>query len=211
MIKKIRCARSLIAAGLLLASLAASARDYDLELIVFERFKPTADSAEVWNTNSRSQQKHQKELVKLSNRASQLPALGGVSRLSAVEAALQKSGYRILQATRWQQPSAYFKDAPVYRISSNDGRLDGALRVYKTTLIFADLLLSLKSPEILPLPLATPTIVDQGEQYPTIDSAETDLQRPDFFILEKRNMRFEEVHYFDHPKYGAILAVWPAE
>ena len=64
----------------------------------------------------------------------------------------------------------------------------GFVRVYTTSLIHADLHLQLAPP----LP----------------ESAPPDAPHPRFFITEKRRLKFKQIHYFDHPLFGAILGLW---
>ena len=54
----------------------------------------------------------------------------------------------------------------------------------------------------------------QGEYFPTPHSASTaytykriDPTTPHYRIKEKRRIRFEETHYFDHPAFGLLLRV----
>jgi hypothetical protein len=106
--------------------------------------------------------------------------------LKRLESELLGSGYRVLYSARWQQPAAVYQDAPVVGVSNPDGRLEGAIRVYRTSLIFADLMLGLA--DLVP-----------------------NSEAPLYFISEKRRLKFKEVHYFDHPRFGALVAVWPAD
>ena len=80
----------------------------------------------------------------------------------------------------------------------------GFLRIYTTTLIYADLDLAL-SPRVLP---AVGTVG-------TIDGLNADRDAvfypPHYFLSEKRRLKFKEVHYFDHPKFGAVVGVWPVD
>ena len=216
---------SLIQVVLLLVSafpLTAVARDYDLELIVFERFAKSGEVKEQWLGDSNGQLRHRQDLASMSGRATSLPAGGDVNRLAGVKSGLQKSGYRLLESVRWRQPARVYKSAPIYRLASNDGRMKGYLRIYKTSLIFADLLLSLKGELPVKLNRSTSQTTDATAQsgigISSINLANTStaptlkpVVAPDYFIKQKRQLKFKEVHYFDHPKYGAILTVWPTD
>lgn len=172
--------------SLSLASIDIFARDYQLELIVFERLEASNEAEELWLPDSNQVLKHQRELDVYATQRFGTRSANGVSRLKRVESNLINSGYRVLHAMHWRQPAKVYQNAPVMRISNPANGLDGYLKVYKTSLIFADINLGLSD---------------------TFQSA----QGPLYFIQEKRRMKFKEVHYFDHPRFGAILTVWPAE
>ncbi len=170
----------------LCASAPALARDYDVELIVFERTHVSGDVEEQWNPGSNSQLSNQETLREFIARRDPQDVLPDTSRLQRLQSELQRSGYRVLYSGRWRQPAAVFQNAPVVTVGGQDSRLDGAIRVYRTSLIFADIALGLE---------------DVG----------ADSLAPLYFINEKRRLKFQEVHYFDHPRFGALLTVWPAE
>jgi hypothetical protein len=162
------------------------ARDYDVELLIFERVTPSSDTEEQWNAGSNQILAHQEELRDFSTLSVKLPFKQGVSRLNRLEKELLGSGYRLLSSMHWRQPAEVFQNAPVVNVSRADNRMLGFLKIYKTSLIFVDINLGLIDPYI-------------------------DPRQPSYFISEKRRLKFKEVHYFDHPKFGAILGVWPAE
>ena len=98
----------------------------------------------------------------------------------------------------------------------------GFVRIYTTTLIHADLHLQLS-----PLP-ANPDLTDADSviadavEYVVADTVEYTEEnaaedadappaQPHYFIAEKRRLKFAQIHYFDHPLFGAILGVWEAE
>lgn len=206
-----------ILVALLLIPLSAVARRYAVELIVFERFDGAENIAERWNVGANNQLKRQQQIVALSAQAEPLIPDGDVDQLAMVKDNLQQSGYRLLSAMRWTQPAKLYADASVWQLESADGRMRGYLRIYKTSLIFADLMLALKG-DIADSDLATieaNNTATSNRQISTIPVFNTRVpeitQAPDYFINEKRRLKFGQVHYFDHPKYGAILAVWPAE
>lgn len=162
------------------------ARDYEIELLIFERVTPSPDTEEQWNSGSNQILAHQEELRDSSTSSVKLPLKQGVSRLNRVEKELLGSGYRLLSSSHWRQPGEVFQNAPVVNVSRADNRMLGYLKIYKTSLIFADINLGLVDPLVDPL-------------------------QPSYFISEKRRLKFKEIHYFDHPRFGAILGVWPAE
>ncbi len=175
--------RYFFAVILLIFSNSVAARNYDLELIVFERTNLSSNIQELWSTGSNQGMVHQESLRDLASRSVKFAIQPGVSRLKNVEANLLQSGYRVLQSARWTQSAEVFQRAPIISVGSSD-RLRGFIKVYKTSLIFVDLSLALHDVFIEP-------------------------QIPTYFINEKRRLKFKEVHFFDHPKFGAIVTVWP--
>ena len=98
----------------------------------------------------------------------------------------------------------------------------GFVRIYTTTLIHADLHLQLS-----PLP-ANPDLTDADSvvadavedvvadtveytEENAAEDADAPAPQPHYFIAEKRRLKFAQIHYFDHPLFGAILGVWEAE
>lgn len=163
----------------------ALARDYQVEILVFERSGAGGNIQEQWNPQSNQARIFRQQLNRIAGKADDLVTQPGASRLKNIEDKLRQSGYRILQSLRWQQPAATFPGAPVVNVSNVDNPLQGYVRIYKTSLIFSDLSLALTG-------------------------SGGSAANPVYFINEKRRLKFKEVHYFDHPKLGAILTVWPA-
>jgi hypothetical protein len=116
-------------------------------------------------------------------------------------------------------------------MGAENSSLPGAyIRVYKTSLIFADVDLQLN-----PLPIQVfdqdngsantlVTTTTAGSNSETLSSGSgldtvavggastAEINYPArYFLSERRRLKFKEVHYFDHPKFGAILGVWPSE
>ena len=112
-----------------------------------------------------------------------------------------------------------------------DERLRGFVRVYTTALIYTDINLQLTVREsdadefadVAAVPdepqswLAKRRAQKRARQRnrKTLDARADELSRPepteDFFIAEKRRLRFNQIHYFDHPMFGALLGVWSVE
>lgn len=170
----------------LLYAIPATARDYQVEVLVFERATLSTDVEEQWIPGSNSQLSNREMLQDMLVQADDQDFSPTVNRLARLEQELLASGYRVLYTANWQQPSAVFQNAPVVPLVSANSRIQGAIRVYKTSLIFADVALGLT--DVL-----------------------EDPDKPLYFINEKRRLKFKEVHYFDNPRFGTLLTVWPAE
>ncbi len=192
------------------------ARDYHVEIIVFKQGANSPDDSEVWDFSSESLSE---ELAKMTELAAQSVDLKqqAVNRLATIKNNLQKSGYKILAAVSWNQPSAVYQHAPVVSIGDESTTMPlGFLRVYKTALIFADLHLQLSPTNNFNTTVQQQSIASfEAEQIDQITEqiadyeADYEAEIPHYFIAEKRRLKFKEIHYFDHPKFAAILGVWP--
>ena len=99
----------------------------------------------------------------------------------------------------------------------------GFVRIYTTALIHADLHLQLSSlpanPDLTDTDSVAVADTDIGEDVEKDveedvgeDAAEdAPAPQPHYFIAEKRRLKFGQIHYFDHPLFGAILGVWEAD
>ncbi len=170
----------------ILAVSVAQARDYAVEILVFERTEVSKDVEEQWNPGSNSQLSNLEKLQSLAGQTDDHPIGAETVQLARYRLELLNSGYRVLYTAGWQQPSEVYQNAPVVPVGTPDNRILGAVRVYRTSLIFVDIALGL-----------TDLVLDADS--------------PLYFINEKRRVKFKEVHYFDHPKFGVLLTVWPVE
>ena len=124
-------------------------------------------------------------MVTLESRSDDFQFGTTLDRLDPAHRQLIQAGHRILRTARWVQPSAVYQHAPLISLGlANTSLAYGFVRVYKTSLIYADIDL-----QYSPLPF--------------------DYLSEHYFLSEKRRLKFKEVHYFDHPKIGVILGIWP--
>ena len=195
----------------------AMARNYIVEVIVFERTRDGEQREEQWRPESNPVTNHQLTLEQLERKSKTPTTLSPTSRLKRLEGALQSSGNRVIQSARWVLNARTYQNATTFNLST--GRLRAFLKIYKTSLIFADLNMGLISSVPIPQSPAQPsssqTSVTVDSKYATGAPETTSINTysppaPLFFINEKRRLKFKEVHYFDHPKFGVILGVWPA-
>ena len=98
----------------------------------------------------------------------------------------------------------------------------GFVRIYTTALIHADLHLQLSPLPANPDLTDADSVVADAVEYVVADTVEYTEEnaaedadappaQPHYFIAEKRRLKFAQIHYFDHPLFGAILGVWEAE
>ena len=233
----------------LMACSAAAARDYEVEIIVFDRLAREAGRAphEQWDFSSARVAARLDEMKALAARASSYPTSARLASLEPLRLRLLEADYRILDTARWRQPATFYPNAPLIALGGDgdgengdgdgDGDGDGNeigdgdsnsnsnensaadgddadnsdraanplaagfVRVYRTSLIYADLNLQLSPP----LPEASADDSQDAEAPPAA------TWQPHYFIAEKRRLKFKQIHYFDHPLFGAILQVWPVE
>ncbi len=194
----------------------AQARDYAIELIVFEQAGSdttvNTTAAEKWDFSARKIAGNLQHIAMLESRSDDFPTTAEMNHLNHTRRQLTQAGHRILRTASWTQPSAVYQHAPLIPLGLADTPLaTGFIRVYKTSLIYADIDLqfSPESPASATLPdlsSALPASVPVGTQT----SSPLSGNLPEhYFLSEKRRLKFREVHYFDHPKFGVILGIWP--
>jgi hypothetical protein len=175
-----------------LVAAATTSNVYDIEVVVFENQLPNLESGELWrNEPDKSANSDIAEAVKADEINSP------DSALAAAATALEKSGrHHVLAHLRWQQSAEAKSASQPVKISSADGRLIGALRFYLSRYLLVDLNLALQE--------ATTTGVLPGTAPGT--AKETP---PLYRLSEYRRVKLLETHYFDHPKFGALVRVSP--
>jgi hypothetical protein len=183
----------ILATALLGTSLCASAAegDYEVELLIFAQNSygggtlpydataagltppPVADAAYLQPYNGAP--------------FSQLEMLPG-ERLTLTDDAtrLRRQGYEILWHGGWFQHVSTGRN-PSIRLSSNDGRVDGVVKVDRNRYLHLrpDLLLSRSS-----------AVEAKPQQYR---------------LQQSRRMRSEKLHYLDHPHFGILAIINPVE
>ncbi len=197
----------------------AQARDYAIEVIVFEQARGDSDKDaaqdEKWDFSDRKISSSLQRMVTLESRSNEFQFETTLDRLDPAHRQLIQAGHRILRTARWIQPSAVYQHAPLISLGLDNTSLAyGFVRVYKTSLIYADIDLQY-SPgnptgntlSTLPPVLSTP-VTDEA-QADSDSSVPFDNLPEHYFLSEKRRLKFKEIHYFDHPKVGVILGIWP--
>lgn len=157
-----------------------------------------------------------------------------VNLADALEKLRVDKRYEVMSSSAWVQPLLDRKEAVNVPLGYGSGtgtasihtetaepvasRVSGSLSVYGDYLLFVDLDLKIALPTrpgneqagMYPASdsstmesggAVTTAIYDQGTTSPEHKPFET------FEISEKRRIKLEEVHYFDHPYFGAIVMV----
>ncbi len=124
-----------------------------------------------------------KELGDIEGAATPEGAPAPDSTLSQAARALGRGGqHRILIHKRWQQNADAKSATTPLRLQSANNELDGTLRFYFNRFLHVELALALQDPR------ATGGVKA-------------------FQLNEHRRVRPQEIHYFDHPRLGALVRV----
>ncbi len=186
----------------------ASARNYIVEIVIFERSVNGEQREESWRPDSNQVLKGRTILQSLENTSRRPKTLTSPSLLKRIENNLNGGGNRVIQSGRWALNARSYQNATTFDLST--GSLKAFLKVYKTSLIFADLNMGLIARAPTPAAdIRQQTTLQNNQQ--SLESVSTNLSSPGplYFINEKRRLKFKEIHYFDNPRFGAIIGVWP--
>lgn len=174
--------------GMLPYAAAPSSNVYEIEVIVFENRLPDLEGGEFW---TRKEEKNTGMEMSDAVSVGEKPAAD--SGLSATAAALESSGrHHVLAHLRWQQSAEAKSVSKPVKITSTDGALDGALRFYLSRFLLVDLSLTLREGAM-------------SAGMPGSAGPEATAYR----LIEGRRVKLAETHYFDHPKFGALVRVSP--
>ena len=189
MVKRLLLVLALISApGVLSYAAAPSPNVYEVEVIVFENRLPDLEGGELW-----TQKEDKSASTDMSNAVSAGEQPAADSALSATATALERSGrHHVLAHLRWQQSAEAKSVSKPVKISSPDGALDGALRLYLSRYLLVDVSLTLREGAMT---AGMPGNPGQG----------TNAYR----LVEGRRVKLAETHYFDNPKFGALVRVSP--
>lgn len=171
----------------LLAAYAAapSTGVYEVEVLVFESRLPDLEAGELWTFSKKTATPVD---------AVAPPALnGGNSELSTVAATLQNDPrYRVIAHQRWVQPAEARTATKPVVVRSSDNEVDGTLLFYMNRFLHVELALGFQPPKTLG---SSPATEPNGALYR---------------INEQRRIKSQDINYFDHPKFGALVRVAPA-
>ena len=166
------------------APTAGSPSLYNVEVLVFENRMPTLEGGELWS---------QDKVRPLPDEATSadLPGMpeDSESPISKVAEQISQDGnYRLLLHGYWQQTAEAKSDTKPMRLATTDGTLDGLFRFYLSRFLHVDLDMQLRQPGA------------------TADATPLVLR-----LREHRRIRTQDVHYFDHPRFGMLVRITPAE
>ena len=173
---------------------------YDVEIVIFEQLNPIFDSEDLTTQDNRK--------LDLEFRLKELHGRPqNISIEPTVEGYLDKPSRRITDSFRyqilfyggWSQKTSDRKSAPYVDVNlpkvGQNTSLKGVLRLFSTDLLYVDILLRYGA-------LAS----NQSNEQEDVLRKNLDNY---FFIDERRRIKIRETHFFDHPRFGILLTVWP--
>lgn len=167
----------------------AATNMYEIEVIVFENRLSDLEGSELW---ARDREKPASAEKDESVIAGEKPPVD--SPLSTAATALENSGrHHVLAHLRWQQSAEAKSVSKPVKISNTGSGLDGSLRFYLSRFLILDLNLALRDAQ-------------SGGIFSGVSEKDATVYR----LNEPRRIKASETHYFDHPKFGALVRVSPA-
>ena len=169
---------------------APSTNVYEIEVVVFENRLTDLEGGEFW---LRAKEKTD-DAADMKDVIVAEVAPAADTPLAAAATTLKNSGqHRVLAHLRWQQSAEAKSLSKPVKIMSSENGLDGALRFYLSRFLLVDVGLTLKE--------AAGGVISGGVEN------EGMIYR----LNERRRVKLSETHYFDHPKFGALVRVSPAK
>ena len=167
----------------------ASTNLYEIEVVVFENRLSGLEGGELWA--------HGQEKPASTGKDKPVSA-GGTppanSSLSATAAALENSGrHHVLAHLRWRQTAEAKSVSKPVHLGNTTGGLDGSLRFYLSRFLIVEMNLALRE-------------MQGGGMF----SGAAENAAVVYRLNEPRRIKVSETHYFDHPKFGALVRVSPA-
>ena len=160
---------------------AQGARWYKIEMILFTELRDTARDAEYWPEDPGQPQ--MLDAVPLAVGSARVQALPpSAYRLSGIWSALKRTrNYRPIRHLAWQQPGLSSRSAPLVAVGDDelDAQIQGTVKVSLSRFLHLDLDL----------------VLHEADQR--------------FRFTSSRRMRSNELHYLDHPMFGAIVIITP--
>lgn len=174
---------SLVASGTATAAAPTAPSAYEVEVLVFENRLPDLDGNEQWGAGRATAQDATDTIV-----------LGNVptgSDLASVAAALESDPrYRLLSHRRWVQAADNKPASSPVLVRTDNREVDGHVRFYMSRFLHVEVNLAFQP---------------QAAALGGTDPAPTPYR-----LNEQRRIKSQELHYFDHPKFGALVRVIPA-
>lgn len=155
---------------------------YEIEVLVFEQRLPELEANEQWTT---------KAPAPAVTDGITLGITPTTSDLTPAATKLQNDGrYRVLLHRRWVQGADNKTNAKSVVLGGENEELTGYLRFYMNRYLHLELNLAFR-------PATGAVGTDDGAQAA-------------YRLNEQRRIKSQENHYFDHPKFGAVVRVLPA-
>lgn len=174
---------SLVAAGAATAAAPTAPSAYEVEVLVFENRLPDLDGNEQWGAGRATAQDATDAIV--------LGSAPTGSDLASVAAALESDArYRLLSHRRWVQSADNKPASSPVLVRTDNREIDGYVRFYMSRFLHVEVNLAFQP---------------QASTLGGVDPAPMPYR-----LSEQRRVKSQELHYFDHPKFGALVRVTPA-
>lgn len=183
---------ALLATLSLLSTTALAQQWYHVELVVFERF--SGANAEHWPVmNNIRSGSLSPQMANNQIQPARVETLAGVSQR------LQNaSNYRVHYHKAWQQPMLSKGSARSIQINSDNGLVEGSLKLYRVNYLHADIDLWFKEN------------AGADRNWGTASPDGIELGGPrNPHLAQIRRIKSKQLIYFDHPRIAAILQLTP--
>lgn len=161
-----------------------AATTYEVEVLVFETRLPELEGAEVWIQSSKFPAPDTADAA--------APTGTPGSDFAAAATALEKDGnYRVLARKRWVQSGEAKATTKPVRITTGDNELDGTLTFYLSRFLHMEVNMAFQPSGGLLAGSSAANLV--------------------YRIMEQRRIKSQDIHYFDHPKFGVLVRVAPSK
>lgn len=144
----------------MLASSASLAKDYQVEVVIFENL-----------AGSRAYEPHSYRAPEAMLSKSETWQVSASLLVDEAKAIQNSADYRLLHHYSWGQKSLPYSQSAAYQIAEQN--IKGWFKIYATQLLFANI----------------------------------DIDFNGYRVNEKRRLKLNEKHFFDHPKFGILLQV----
>ncbi len=158
---------------------APAASTYDVEVMVIEHRLPDLEGGEAL-----AGVRPRELLADLAIAETAPPAEGEAALLAAAQALEKDTRFRVLAHQRWTQAVDAKSATKPVRIADSGQRLEGVFRFYLSRFLHVDMNLGLRAE----------TTGNPGEELV-------------YRLQEHRRIKTQELHYFDHPKFGALVRI----
>ncbi len=174
-------------------------KSYEIEVVVFENKLPELVGGEQWTPGRPAPIAGLEDAIEPGDAPETVPAAGG-SLTPAVAALGRDPNYRILAHKLWVQTAEAKNDTTPVRIRGKiPGELDGAIKFYVSRFLHLEVDLFFRDenapPAIAAADPGAAGAVPANEQF--------------YELSETRRVKSKEVHYFDHPRFGAVVRISP--
>ena len=209
--KKLTVLLSLLGLCLGASQIAAAAKEYDFELIIFEDRSGRYSSSEQWQHELTDPGAAKAPAGRASNNPaeSKIREIKGIGLAKYAKKLRSNKRYNVLVHKAWRQPGLSRKDAIAISVDSrppagtaNAAKTQNSNSIHGTIKIVLARYLHIYTDLIYQQPLTNPT--------PTWDNTEAQLYK-EFPVNFHRRMRSKELHYIDHPLVGILVMAMPVK